>query len=808
MTFFPELRRLAVSYLRAPAYPVTIVFVLALAAGASTAVFSMLNAVLFRPLAFKDSDRLVAVYEEEPKEGRLTLAVAPDNYDLIRDEGEAFEGTAAYVIPAAAQGSMILLGNGQYKSVRCAVVSASFFPLLGVAPILGRGFLSGEEKRGGPRVVVLGSRLWWRLFRGDPAALGRTVNLNRNIYTVVGVMPQEFGFPDRAELWLPGPEERVSSAVNLICPISAALNVIARLKSGVTPERAEAMLTTLAPRLDKYWGYRNQGIELRVVPLRDALEENSKPALSLLFGAVLLVLLIGCVNVAHLALVKAAARRKEYAIRYALGASRWQVIRPLLCESLLLALIGGLAGLVLASSMTGVFRGLVPPNLVPPFYLDDRVLGFDLLLSALTGFALGLIPALATWRADPNRTLKFAEGTASGATGRRGADSLFVMSEVALAYVVLLGAALTIKSLYRIVSQPLGFSPVNLVTAKLTPHGEMRTGTESQSAFYRDLLDKTASIPGLSGAAITNALPTTGDSYQSLLSQVEGRPAPLPGREPMVDVASISPDYFRVMSIAVLQGRAFARSDSEAANRVAIVDQAFVQRFWRGADAIGKHLNVDGAPRRVVGVVAHIRQSGYFEGSGPLVYIPYTQSPPQVHMTLVVRRGKPEEGLEADIRKAVRAAGKHVDVTDIQDLQQAVSGTVAQPRLRALLLGGFGTLALSLAAVGTYGVMSYSISRRTREIGVRMAMGAQPGEVFRMVIAWGARLTLTGVASGFVAALALIPFTRSFLYGLSPADPMIFASVALLLLCTSVMGAYFPAARAAAVNPVETLRGE
>jgi predicted permease len=808
VAIFLELRRIIRSYLRRPSYPCLVVLVLALAIGASTAVFSMLNALLFHPLLFKDPARLVAVYEEAPDEGKLALGIAPDNFALVRDQGEIFEGAAAFVPPANTQGSVIALRTGDYKSVRCAVVSSNFFALLGVAPILGRGFRTAEDVRGGPRVAVLSSPLWRQVFGADPASLGKGLTLNHKVYTVIGVMPQGFEFPDRTELWLPGPEQRFSSAVNLISPVSSALNMIARLKSGITPERAGSMLATLAPRLDTYWAYRDQGIALRVVPLRQDLEGDRKQALSFLLGADLLVLLIGCVNVAHLALVRAMARRKEYAVRYAFGARRWQVIRPLMSESLLLATTGGLAGLALASSTTRIFQGLVPQNLAPPYYLDGAVFAFAFALSLVSGIALGLIPAFGASRLDLNRTLKHGGGYDGGTADRRGGGSLFVMSEVALAYLVLLAAGLMIKSLYRIVTQPLGFDPKNLVTAEMTPRPEIVTSSQHSYAFYRNLLDKMAGMPGFIGAAVTDSLPITGDSHQNLLTQVEGHPAPIPGKEPMVEVASVSPDYFRVMGISLLQGRSFTTEDSDSANRVAIIDQAFERRYWPGEEAIGKHLTVDGEPRRVVGAVAHVRQAGYFKDSGPMIYIPYTQSPPQLRMTLVLRSAKPQGGLEPEIRKSALAASKGVDMTDLRYFQQAASGTVALPRLKAFLLAGFAALALLLAALGTYGVMAHSVSHRMREIGVRMAMGARPGDVFRMVLGWGARLALVGAGFGVITAFALIPFLHSVFYGLSPVDPMIFASVSLLLLLATMLGASFPALRAAAVSPLEILREE
>jgi predicted permease len=792
---------------------VTIVAVLALALGigANTAIFSVVNSVLLKPLPYKSSERLVMVWEDATKYGFAHNTPAPANFIDWREQGEAFEDMAALI-----DQSFNLTDVGEPERIEGQRVSASLFPLLGVEPVLGRAFLPEEDRPEGNRVVILSHGLWRRRFGLDENIIGKTLNLNAELFTVVGVMPPAFQFPDpEDELWVPvafSPDEASNRG-------SHYLRVVARLKPDVTLGQAQAEMDTIAARLEQQYPQSNTSVGAVVVSLQEELVGDIRPALLVLLGAVGFVLLIACANVANLLLARAAARQKETAIRTALGAGRLRLMRQFLTESILLAGLGGAVGLMLAVWGIDLIVRFIPGNIwqAKSVSFNMSVLGFTLLVSLVTGVVFGLAPALQASRTNLNESLK--EGGRDSATGARGSRvrKLLVVSEIALALVLLIGAGLMINSFTRLRNVDAGFQPDNLLTMRIILTPSKYPDQTRRAAFFTELLSRVKALPGVQDAGAISWLPLTFKGGSNGFT-IEGRPEPPRDQLPISIVRVISPDYFRTMSIPLLKGRAFTEQDTQDSPGVVIINEAMAKHFWPGEEAIEKRIKMGGfnseAPwLSVVGIAKNVRQYELNTESKPEMYFPYIQANVSGSAAfgmrdLVVRTSTDPLGLAAAARSEVWAVDKDQPVSNIRTMEQIMSTSVSRQRFNMLLLGIFAAVALILAAVGIYGVMSYSVAQRTHELGIRMALGAQSRDVLGLVIGQGMKLTLIGIATGLAAAFALTRLMSSLLYGVSATDPLTFAAISVILTGVALAASFVPARRAIKVDPIVALRYE
>ncbi len=794
-------------------FAVVAVVALALGIGANTAIFSVVQAVLLRPLPYKDPDRLVVVLNSSVRHGGWSPVAPADFYDW-RDQNRVFQSLAA----AEAWGGN-LTGRDRPEQVEGLRVSTDLFPTLGVNPLLGRTFLPDEERLGNHRVVVLGYRLWQRRFGGDPGIVGQTVMLSGENYTIAGIMPPEFRFAPfwqtKAELWIPlafDPERAHSRS-------GSSLRLFARLKPGATLEHARAEMQGIARRLEREYPNTNTDRGARVTTLHEMTVGNARPALLVLAGAVAFILLIACANVANLLLTRAAGRQREMAVRLALGAGRLRLIRQLLAESVLLAAAGGAVGLVLAWS--GIHALIAGTPDVARFALprqqeigiNGTVLGFTVLLSVLTGVVFGLVPALQASKVDLAHAMKIAASRRL----RISASGFLVVSEVALALMLLAGAGLMIRSFQKLHAIDPGFHPQNVMTMAVSVAGSQHAEVTRRAAFYHHLVERIEVLPGVQAASAINHLPLAGDLWTFSFA-IEGRPAPAPGSGPSAVYRVILPNYFRTMGISLLAGRDFDERDTGQAPGVILINETLARRYWAGpegaSNAVGKRMKLGDArsPDRwlsVVGVVRDVKQWDWAEPPSSEMYLPYYQTPsPQSYTTLVVRTIATPLSLTSALQNEIWAIDKDLPISGVAAMEQVVANSTWQPRFSMLLLGGFAGVALVLAAVGIYGVMSYAVSQRTHEIGIRMALGARPGDVLRMVVGRGLVLAGSGVVFGLGGAFALTRWISSLLYQVSTTDPVTFAGTAVLLGAVALVACYVPARRATRVDPMVALRYE
>jgi putative ABC transport system permease protein len=665
-------------------------------------------------------------------------------------------------------------------------------------------------------VVVIGRGLWQRRFGGDPEVVGRQITLDGRAYTVVGVAPEGFQYPDRTEAWVP-PFSRVPTLSEQMDVERARgfgfLSAVGLLKPGATLASAQAEMEAITARLRQQYPESNNKRFDRVVSLHTHLVGESSRALLLLLGAVALVLAVACANVANLLLARAAGRQKEIAVRVALGATRLRLVRQLLVESLLLALAGGAAGLLLGWWGVDLMKGLLPADFprLADVRIDPRVLGFTLLVSCATGVAFGLAPALQFTRPDVQAALKeSARGSTGGARAGR-LRSLLIVSEVALSLVLLVGAGLLFRSFIRLRSVELGFRPQRVLTFRLAPSGAGFREDAQYSAFYRDVAERVKAIPGVEAVGVINTLPLAKGPTAGY--QIEGRPPLRADEWPSVNYRSVSPDYFNAVGATVLRGRAPDERDVPGAPLAVAVNESLARRDFPGEDPLGKRISF-GATRegqpiwfQIVGVVADVRSLELGAEPSPEMYTSYLQDP-FAGMSYVVRSSVEPESLVPAVREAVRGVDRAQPVADVRTMEQIVTEAAAQPRFNSLLLGLFASMALVLAAAGIYGVMSYSVTQRTHEIGVRIALGAQSGDVLRFIVGQGMAMALTGVGAGLACALVLTRVMSSLLYGVSATDPATFAAVALLLTAVALLASYLPARRATKVDPMVALRYE
>jgi putative ABC transport system permease protein len=790
-----------------PGFAAVAVLALALGVGANSAIFSAINAVLLRPLPFKDPDRLVWVWETQPRLDKAPFT--PADFLEYRAQNRSFESVATYFTQ-----SLTLTGAGEPERLRGAIVTTDFFPTLGVGARLGRTFLPEEGEPGAKRVAVISDGFWRRRFGADPGAVGKDLTLNGVAFTVVGVMPPHLRYPsDSTEIWVNPlnvlPEMSVGSTDDVRPNRNSHwLPMVARLKPGVSVEQAQADMGAIARRLGVE---HNSDHGVRVVSLHERVVGDVRLTLLVLLGAVGLVLLIACANVANLLLARATSRRKEFAIRAAHGARRARLVRQLLVESVVLALLGCALGLLLAYWGVSLLTPLLPADLprLKEIGLDPRVLGMTLVVSVLSGLAFGIAPALRASRVNLSETLKEGNRTAAESIRRNLVRSLLVVCEVALSLVVLVGASLLIRSFQRLQSVAPGFNPEGLLTLQVSLPS-VRYGTPAQqAAFFQQMTERLAALPGVQSVAVANDFPLEGD-MQTSTPNVEGRRAP-PNEGLLSGLHSVSHDYFQAMGTTLLKGRAFTPADALGALRVAIINDTMAQRLFPNEDPLGKKIKFSDDPKvpwkEVVGVVADVKHEGLDAAPFMETYLPFPQTPWPI-MAVSIRSKSDPLTLAAAARKAVSEVDPDQPVYDVKTMVQRMSELVAPRRLSMVLFTCFAAVALVLASVGVYGVMSYSVSRRTHELGIRLALGATAADVLRLIVGQGLLLTGAGVAVGLAAAFALSRLMSGLLYGVSATDPFTFVCVSLALIFVALLASYIPGRRATAVDPMVALRHE
>ena len=785
-----------------PGFSAVAVLTLALGIGVNSAIFSVVNAVLLRPLPFNDSERIITLRETLPQGGEGSISVP--NLKDWREQNDVFEKIAAYDLR-----NFNLQNADSPERVSGAAVTVEFFDVLGVAPVAGRAFLSGEDQTNGQRIVILSNALWRRNFGSDPQVIGKSIALNGEQFTVVGVMGREFRFPARtAELWVPLVFTNDQSASRG----SHAFSAIGRLKPGVSLDQAQEQMSGIARRIEAQYPAQQAGRNVKLTRLQEALVGYMRPALLVLLGAVAFVLLIACTNVANLLLARALARHREIAIRTALGAGRARLVRQFLTESVLLSFLGGALGLLLA--YWGI-DGLVAlaGNYLPrasEVGLDGRVVGFTLLLSLMVGVLFGLAPALQISKTDVQESLK--EGGSAGNSPRRNRlRSALIVAEIASSLVLLVGAGLLIKSFVRLQGTESGLRPENVLTMRLSlPAGKYNT-PQARTAFYDQVLERVSALPGVEAAGVINYLPLQQYGFNGEI-EVEGQAAPQAGQaSPLVEFRAASVDYFRALRIPLVAGRFFSNADRNEAAPVAIVNQTFANRLLPNQDPVGKRIRPgDGPWITIIGVVGDVKQAGLTRSVMPEMFAPVALGPASMTqtMSLAVRATAAPTELTSAVRREIQAVDPLQPIYNVQTMETVISESVSDRRLNMMLLSIFASLALALASIGIYSVMAYMVTQHTREIGIRMALGAGRGDILKLVVGQGMVLALVGVAFGVPAAFALMRFLSSLLFGVSPGDPLTFAVVTLLLLGVAFLACYIPARRAMRTDPMEALRYE
>lgn len=790
-----------------PAFTLVAVTALALGIGANTAIFSIINGVLLRQLPYPDPERLVMLWETDPKRGGAQTGFSFPRFTFVREHQQVFAAVAAYTTR-----SFNVVGPDGPARVQGAHISEDFFHATGVAPALGRAFTPEETQAGAPPVVILGHDLWQNRFGGNPNLVGQSVTSDGRAYSVVGVMPAGFKlFDETIDLWVPRVNETNFLNPQQIQRGATYLAALGRLKPGVGMEQANAALGVIDSQYkQEFPGNSDVTNGMGAGSLQEYLVGDIRPTLLLLSGAVACVLLIACVNVANLLLARVTARHKEIAVRLTLGATFWRLVRQTLTESVLLSVLGGALGLLLAYWGLKFLLG-ISPDVIPradAVTLDGRVLGFTLLISALTGLLFGVAPALLQARTDPNESLKEGGRGGSGGARRHRLHSALVVLEVALSLVLLIGAGLLLRGFVRLRNVETGLDPRGVVTMQVALPSTRYATPPQQAVFYDRVLELVKSLPGVTAAGATTRLHLD-EPGGGVLFFPEGQPD-LGPENPQSRLRVVSPQYFQALSIPLVRGRAFDERDNAAGQRVMMINESMARKYFPGQDPLGKRITytLDRITCEVVGVVRDVKSYVTEAQAREEIYVPYAQrSVP--NMTLVVRGASADPtGLVRDVRREVQSVDAEQPLAKVRTMEQVISSSLAQPRFTATLLLVFAGVALVLASIGIYGVMSYSVTERTKEFGILMAVGAQPRDVLRMVLGQGLKLAAVGVVIGLLATVPLTRVLISQLYGMSAADPVTFAGVSLLLLAVALLACYVPALRATKVDPIIALRHE
>jgi putative ABC transport system permease protein len=806
-TLLQDLRYALRLLLKTPTFTAIAVLTLALGIGANTAIFSVVNAVLLRPLAYKDPSRLILVAE---KSSFPVISTSFQNYVDWRAQSSSFEsleGTRATTIT--------LTGAGEPQRLNARMMTAPMFGLLGVDAHVGRTFRADEDRAGATPVAILSYGLWQRQFGGAADAVGKSIDLDSRPYTIVGVMPAGFELLQPADVFLPFTPWAVTLPDDRNW--HPGIIVIGRLKPGVTREQAGTEMLGITKRLEQQYPDYNTGTSAEVLPLQAQMVQNVRPALMLLLGAVTFVLLISCANVANLLLARAAARGREVAIRTSMGATRGRVIRQLLTESVLLSLAGGVLGLFFAQASLGpllkISAGSVPQ--VFNVTLDRPVLIFTIIVSVITGLVFGIAPALRTTRLDLRETLNEGSRGSTAGPGHHRLRGALICAEIALAMLLLVGSGLLLRSFERMQDTPIGFQADHLFVADLPVSQTAYAKPEQRYGFYDRVVDRAQTLPGVRSAAAASYLPVSGGG-SIIHFNITGHPPKSPHEYVAAGYCTVTSNYFETLGVPLLQGRYLSRSDSERSPSVVVVNSTFAKTYFPNENALGRRIQLGATPENdvptmeIVGVVSNVTQGLGLDPKAEM-FVPYKQGDqllPVFQLSLVMRTAADPLQEASSLRSAVAEIDPNQPIVKVRTMEDNMAATVAQPRFRTWLIGIFAALALLLAAVGIYGVMSYSVTQRTNEIGIRVTLGAQPNDVFRTVVGEGLRYALLGVAIGVAGGLALTRLLASFLYGISAYDPATFIAVAVLLVAVSAAASFFPARRATRVDPIVALRYE
>ena len=790
------------SLLKRPGFFAVAVLTLGLGIGANTAMFTTVNAVLLRPLSYPESDKLVVLEGVNPSKGITESNMSvPDIVDW-QSQTKAFEQIAGII-----SGGVLLANGDETERVRASSVTPEFFPMMKMNPAQGRLFQADDAAKGHEPVVILSHSIWQSRFGGKTDVIGTRVTLGRDSTTIVGVMPPGFDYPDRAELWVPWALDAAAERRD-----NRYVTVVGRLKPGATVQQAQSELDAINQRLAQAYVETNSGWSVRVTELRENLVGSMRSALLILLGAVAFVLLIACANVANLMLARASTRQKEIAVRTALGASRLRIIRQLLTESVLLSVIGGVVGLGLSVWLTRLLIAISPAN-SPRFdeiRMDAPVFLFTLGVTVVTGLVFGLAPALQTSRLDLNETLKESGRRGSGGERHNRLGSLLIVSEIALSFMLLVGAGLLVKSFMRLRDVGPGFNPANVLTMRLgTTPGKYPQGAP-RAQLFRQAVERIKTVPGVTAAGATLSLPLGGDTFNVGRSYIrEGRPA-TPEESANAAYMVITPDYFRAMQIPLTAGRAFTDQDNDQSPKVVIVNQTMARQMWPGEDPTGKRITIwrdEKFPREIVGVVGDVKATLDAE-AGAQMYVPYAQDATWGSLTLAVRTTGDPSSMAAAVRNEIRAFDKTLPVYNVKTMDDVVGADVAPRRSSMMLFSAFALVALVLSMIGIYGVTAYYVTQRTHEIGIRLALGAQLRDVLTLVLRRGLILALVGIGVGLAGAFALTRLLTSLLFGVKPVDVATFVAVSLGLIAVAVVACYLPARRATKVDPLVALRYE
>jgi putative ABC transport system permease protein len=808
--FLQDLRYALRQLRKSPGFTAVAVITLALGIGANTGIFSIVNAVLLQAFPYPDPDQLVLIFNVPSNQPDALSAISYRDFTLYREQNHVFSEMAGNAFH-----DLTLTGAGEPAIVNTADVTPQIFPLLTAKPLAGRTLLPEDGKEGAAPVAVVSESLWHSRFGSDPALVGQSITLDMRPFTVVGILPASFRYPEGAphqDVWIPVAQDPLFGP-RLPRPGSRVLAGIGRLKPGVSLAQAQAEMNTLGARLAQEFPTEDAGLTIRIEPYRQFVVGNVKSPLLILLGAVGLVLLIACANIANLLLSRATSRGREIAVRIAIGAGRARIVRQLLTESALLGFVGGGAGVLLAAWGVWSLRPFLPSNvtLINSVHVGGSALAFALLLSLTAALAFGLAPALLTTASNLHANIQQG-GERSGQRGGQHVRNLLAVAEISLAMVLLVAGGLFIRSFVLVTSVNPGFDPTNVTEAEVSLPQFQYATPQQWIAFSNQLLANLHAQPGLLDSALAAPLPMDRQGEASFPFSIVGAPPLPPGKSPTADYATVSPDYFRVMRIPLLMGRFFSNGDSSSTPNVAIISETLARRYFPNQDPLGKQMRFGFPPngdvsREIVGIVGDVRDVALSRKPGLTMYVPFAQAP-LYGGEVVVRSSLGAASVAAGIRQAVRSIDKNLPVTDIESLNDAVGQSISQERFRTFLLGSFSGLALVLAAIGIFGVISYSASQRTHEIGVRIALGAKRRDVLRLILGQGTKLALLGLGIGSVAAFLASRLMANLLYGVSATDAVTFASVVILLLSVALAACYIPARRAMGVDPMVALRHE